>query len=43
MELPLWGLWAAERDRYGPAAPDQFYKMWDGAFLGLNDDTTIAP
>ncbi len=20
--------WAAERDRYGPAAPDQFYKMW---------------
>ena len=26
-----------ERDRYGPAAPDQFYRMWDGQFPGLND------
>jgi hypothetical protein len=34
---------AAERDKYGPGVIDQFYKLWDGSFLGLNDDPTIAP
>ncbi len=34
---------AVERDKYGVGVIDQFYKMWDGDFLGLNGDATIPP